>query len=306
MNLKVDLYKNNFGRKKFFNLIFLIPMRKILTKISKDHLQEGNRQIVFPAFDYISNEIALDGVFEKKERVTFFRWLSSLTISTKESVCIDIGANIGNHSLYFSDYYKKVYSFEPSERIFNILFLNSKLVNNIECFNFGCSNEDKTALLTSISTNRGGSFISSEEREGEIEKIKVKPLDETLQDINNVGLIKIDVEGHEYEVLEGAKKTIKDNMPIILFEQHENDFYDNSSPSIEFLKKVGYKDFAILRKYPRVKGNFLKQLIFNPILVLLFGDQTKIKLVKNIVPDFYEFIIALPDWFPLKNLEIKK
>ena len=69
---------------------------------------------------------------------------------------------------------------------------------------------------------------------------------------------------------------------------------------------MGYKDFAILKKYPRVKGNFLKQLIFNPMLVLLFGDQTRVELVKNIVPDFYEFIIALPDWFPLKNIEIEK
>ena len=93
--------------------------------------------------------------------------LNSLAISTKESVCIDIGANIGNHSLYFSDFYRKVYSFEPSEKIFNVLSLNSKLVNNIQCFNFGCSNEDKTALLSSVSTNRGGSFISSEEKEGE-------------------------------------------------------------------------------------------------------------------------------------------
>ena len=41
------------------------------------------------------------------------------------------------------------------------------------------------------------------------------------------------------------------------------------------------------------------------MLVLLFGDQTRIELVKNIVPDFYEFIIALPDWFPLKNKEIE-
>ena len=305
MNFKIDLFENNFGRKRFFKLIFLIPMRKMLTKISENHLKEGNRQIVFPAFDYISNEITLDGVFEKKELETFFSWLNSLAISTKESVCIDIGANIGNHSLYFSDYYRKVYSFEPSEKIFNVLSLNSKLVNNIQCFNFGCSNEDKTALLYSISTNRGGSYISSEEKEGETEKIEVKPLDAALQDIGNIGLIKIDVEGHEYEVLEGAKKTIKDNMPIILFEQHENDFSDNSSPSIEFLRKVGYKNFAILKKFPRVKGNFFKQLIFNPILVLLFGDQTRIELVKNIVPDFYEFIIALPDWFPLKNKEIE-
>ena len=68
---------------------------------------------------------------------------------------------------------------------------------------------------------------------------------------------------------------------------------------------MGYKNFAILKKFPRVKGNFFKQLIFNPMLVLLFGDQTRIELVKNIVPDFYEFIIALPDWLPLKNEEIE-
>ena len=64
MNLKIDLFKNNFGRKSFFKLIFLIPIRKMLAKISENHLKEGHRQIVLPAFVYISNEITLDGVFE--------------------------------------------------------------------------------------------------------------------------------------------------------------------------------------------------------------------------------------------------
>ena len=231
MNLKIELFKNNFGRKRFFNLIFLIPMRKMLTKISENHLKEGNRQIVFPAFDYISNEITLDGVFEKKELETFFNWLNSLAISTKESVCIDIGANIGNHSLYFSDYYRKVYSFEPSEKIFNVLSLNSKLVNNIQCFNFGCSNKDKTALLYSISTNRGGSFISSEEKEGETEKIKVKPLDATLQDIDNIGLIKIDVEGMEEVVLKGLSQSIPDNFKVMIV-------FENWNPNFNFNKII--------------------------------------------------------------------
>ena len=301
MKLQRNLFKNNFGRKKFFNLIFLIPTRKVLTKISEKHLKEGHRQIVFPAFDYLSNEITLDGIFEKKELDTFFTWLKHLGVSTQESIAIDIGANIGNHSLYFSDYYRQVYSFEPSKKIFKVLSLNSDLVTNIDCFNFGCSNKDSFALLSSISTNKGGSYITDEEKEGETEKIEVKALDKVLPEIEKVGLIKIDVEGHEFKALQGAEKTIRNNMPIILFEQHEYDFTNNSSPSIEFLKKVGYKKYAVLRKFPRVKGNFFKQLLINPLLVLIFGDQTRIELVRNIVPDFYEFIVALPDWFPLEN-----
>ena len=286
--------------ERIFTLIYRIPLRKILKRVSKNHLKKGYRQIVMPAFDYISNEIVVDGIFERKYLETFFRWLVELDISTEKSICIDIGANIGNHSLYFSEYYKQVYSFEPSERIFNILFANSKLVSNIECFKLGCSKEDKTVLLTLGGENLGGSFISSEEEQGETETIEVKPLDRILQDVSNVGLIKIDVEGHEHEVLQGAEKTIRHNMPIILFEQTEKEFSDNSSPSIDFLKKTGYKNFAVLRKFPRVKGGFFKQLLFNPLLVLVFGDQTRIEIEKNIVPGFYEFIIALPDWFPLK------
>ncbi|SVC57291.1 uncharacterized protein METZ01_LOCUS310145, partial [marine metagenome] len=158
-----------------------------------------------------------------------------------------------------------------------------------------------SALLSFTNTNKGGSYITEEEKQGETEKIEVKALDKVLPEIEKVGLIKIDVEGYEFKVLQGAEKTIRNNMPIILFEQHEYDFTNSTSPSIEFLKKVGYKKYAVLRKFPRVKGNFFKQLLINPLLVLIFGDQTRIELVRNIVPDFYEFIVALPDWLPLEN-----
>ena len=201
------LFTKSFGRLNFLNLIFLIPLRKILTKLSHKHLKEGRKQLVIQAFDYISNEIIVDGIFEKKELETFFSWITDLNIKTQKTIAIDIGANIGGHSLYFSNYYHKVISFEPNVRTYKILSLNSELVSNIDCFNLGLSDQDQSAILVVNKSNKGGAYIlakGSKKKLDETVNIELKKLDTFLPNLENVGLIKIDVEGHELQALKGA------------------------------------------------------------------------------------------------------
>ena len=56
-----------------------------------------------------------------------------------------------------------------------------------------------------------------------------------------VTAIKIDTEGHEYNVLEGAQKTIKNNNPEIIFEINRESF----NSSLNLLKKFGYSFYFI-------------------------------------------------------------
>ncbi len=62
---------------------------------------------------------------------------------------------------------------------------------------------------------------------------------------NKIGFIKIDVEGHEYEVIEGGKQTILENKPILLIEiekRHSNRSVDSS---INYINKLGYKSYYV-------------------------------------------------------------
>src|SRR5207248_6020028 len=128
---------------------------------------------------------------------------------------LDIGANIGNHGLYFSDYFKKVRCVEPSRRIFSVLKLNSEIVTNIECHNFGLSSSDRIASLRSDATNIGSGAVD-DTLDAVAEQIVLKRLDAVDFGTEEIKLLKIDVEGHEYDALKGARGTISKHAPIIL------------------------------------------------------------------------------------------
>ena len=86
--------------------------------------------------------------------------------------------------------------------------------------------------------------------------IQLDTVDDVLDKEDKIGLIKMDVEGHEWFVLKGAEKTIKKNKPIIIFE-HNAVEDENDMDVIKLLKSYGYHDY-----YEIVDGwEYLKQYL---------------------------------------------
>tara|TARA_B110000208_G_scaffold191711_2_gene259723 strand:- start:3347 stop:4123 length:777 start_codon:yes stop_codon:yes gene_type:complete len=143
--------------------------------------------------------------------------------SDKNKICLDIGANIGTHSIILSNYFLKVYSFEPQIDNYNILLKNIKINNckNIISFNKGLSNKEANLKMKCFDKNKknniGAIGISKDIDKG-CESIKTITLDSL--NINNINFIKIDIEGHEYQAFLGGLKTLKKNKPTIIFEEH--------------------------------------------------------------------------------------
>ena len=149
--------------------------------------------------------------------------LSALHLINKylpdNSTILDIGANIGSHSIYWAKERcaKKVYAFEPLNTTYDILTENIKL-NSLENIviphNFGLYNKETNArILYFWKENLGGtSFIPDEN--GDFKLITLDSLD--IKD--KIDLIKIDVEGAEIQTLEGALETINANKPVIVIE----------------------------------------------------------------------------------------
>ncbi|WP_233840489.1 FkbM family methyltransferase [Dyella sp. 2HG41-7] len=268
-------------------------MIQLLRQQSNKHIAEHRKQLVVFSFDFIAHNINLNGVYEKDDLDTFFEWLESSGVDLKDATAIDIGANIGNHSLYFSSHFKRVVSFEPHPRIFKVLSLNAELVDNLTCHNVGLSDQEGSAILSGPANNFGRSTIG-ELRDARSVDIMLTTLD-TFREFDNVKLIKIDVEGHEYKVLQGAKNVIQQHKPIILFEQHVEDFKNGESQILSLLKEFGYRSFATVRRYPLPLPSALKFLV-TPLQRIVQGEQTRIVQTSRIAPDFYSFIIALPDW----------
>ena len=82
-----------------------------------------------------------------------------------------------------------------------------------------------------------------------------------------------------------------------MFEHHLQNFKSNYSPTINFLKKNGYKKFAIVASNPRISifDSFITKLFKNIAHFWLNNMSFTVSLEDKIKPDYYPFIIAIPD-----------
>lgn len=259
-------------------------------------LGEDKKQLLVFAFDHIAHKINLKGIYEKEELEFLIDWIKTKHHHLFKGTAIDIGANIGNHSLFFADYFYKVKSFEPNIRTYQALYANSKLSNNIETFNFGISDQEQSLLLNVSKNNVGGSFLLEKRNnntEVNADLVQLFKLDTVLDENEKITLMKIDVEGHESKVLKGAKNIIEKHKPLILFELNLNAFINGQSEEIAILKKYGYNKFATIESTPRVfsRGQNRLQRIVN----FVFSNEKCIVIKDDIKPDNYYFIIAIPE-----------
>jgi FkbM family methyltransferase len=131
-----------------------------------------------------------------------------------QRVIVDVGANIGNHSLYFAAFMAPtaVHAFEPLPA--NLRLLEANVRNWPAVIVHALALSDKAAVLhmTPVPTNMGASAITDD---GPV-AVAAATLDSF--DFADVTLLKIDVEGHEEHVLAGAQLTIARCHPPVLVE----------------------------------------------------------------------------------------
>ena len=264
-------------RFKYFYLILLkiFVRANFNTKNDKfNSLFEFNPVIFFN--DTISNEINIDGVYEKNQ-------LDIIKPFLKRDIFIDIGANLGNHTLYFNKYFKNIYSFEPHPLTFKLLEINTNYKSNIEIFNFGLSEQEKkTSVIIKSQNNVGGEDYKENNNNGKIkEDVFFKNFDEIYNFKNQISFIKIDVEGNELDVLKSMNKNLTNNRAIILIEFDVKNFSENNE-IVMFLKKAGYNFFYFFETNKildlRIRNLFT---IFFKIIFFGFTEKVRLRDVNN-------------------------
>jgi FkbM family methyltransferase len=146
---------------------------------------------------------------------------------------LDIGANIGIDSMLMSQSVGKngkVYSFEPSQRIFKTLSENINTINtfekNIELINKWVGSKVETVQLYMDTNNPGGTSICHNYGWSS-ESIEIITID-SLQ-LGKVDFIKMDIEGYEYEAFLWMKNLLEDNAAIKIIFEWSPQFYANLS-----------------------------------------------------------------------------
>jgi len=255
-----------------------------LKKLSKFYISTGEANLCAPAFDIITHEVLVFGRYETKALTILTRWFNSLPSCFLNGIAIDVGANIGNHSIWLAKNFLSVIALEPVKKTFELLKLNTESFKNISINNTAASsNFGESHITINDLHNMGGAHISSQTEDSE--PIRLTPLD-SLELEAPLSLIKIDAESHEYDVLLGARELMKKYLPVIIFEQHKSEINDGTSASIELLRSQGYDFFLTFQ------NNFNKNKGFNLICKILGACHLSLVETKYFEKKNYQLIVA--------------
>ena len=212
------------------SILSIFLWKKLLAKEERGKVRVGYTN------DYITKYTLVFGLYEELE-LEFMK-----SFSSPETILYDIGANIGNHSVFLSDYYKKVVSFEPDPFTFQILKLNTQHLENVECLNFGLGDQNILANMTRNSGNSGANSITNNSaNEGDV---AVKVFDE-LGFEEGPSVFKIDVEGYELHVIKGMIGALSGADNTIFLELNNKSDSKKTIETFNMLKKIGYSAYEI-------------------------------------------------------------
>ena len=171
-------------------------------------------------------------VWEKKIIKIFNKYVK------KDDTVLDVGSYIGLHTFTLSELANKVYSFEPVPLISKCVekSIKAKNIKNVIHLNVACGD---TSHKTFIHTNHNGdSSLAGIRDHMFIQKFEcqVIKLDDKIYE--SIKLIKIDVEGSEWSVLNGASRIIEDCKPIIILETFKTK--RNLKNLVEFCEYYNY------------------------------------------------------------------
>lgn len=176
--------------------------------------------------------------------------LENLKLSTisdllsKDSTVVDVGANIGWFTINVSKYLGNaglVIAIEPGKvnsRRFKVALQMYPIQPSIRFEPCALSDTHDVGYLMLDPKNPANHQINISSQSGE--KVELKTLDSLVENEKHITLVKIDVQGHELEVLVGGTETLKKHSPILLVEI-DNRVESSSAEKIwKYLDSVGY------------------------------------------------------------------
>jgi FkbM family methyltransferase len=220
-------------------------------------LEEGHQRLIKARHGYvlynrndtvIGRSIEVYGEYFESEVGVFRRFVGA------GDVALDIGANIGTHTLALARLTGPqgfVYAFEPQRLVFQTLCANMALnsLTNVHCVNAAVGEEPGTLRLSDPDpgqpNNFGGAQVDTLAGTPQGMPVTRIALDDFL-DVDRLKLVKIDVEGMESQVLRGARRTLERFKPLLYV---ENAFPDKSPELVTVLEESGYRSYWHLARF---------------------------------------------------------
>lgn len=170
-----------------------------------------------------------------------------------DSVFVDIGTNKGIYLYQAEKKIKlgKIFGFEPNQSLVNYI---QPLFPNIKLFPLAVSSTTGTSVLHIPKKGNGlqDTRASLEDMGDAVEKIEIKTI--TLDDwakqenVSKIDLVKIDVEGHEFDTIKGCKTILENIKPTFIIEIELRHAKYEINEIFDFIKGYGYEVFYFDRK----------------------------------------------------------
>tara|TARA_X000001036_G_C20676310_1_gene804316 strand:+ start:369 stop:1223 length:855 start_codon:yes stop_codon:yes gene_type:complete len=211
-------------------------------------------------------------------------------ILTPSDVVIEVGSNIGSHTLALATTVNKgvVFAFEPQNVVFQNLCANISInsITNCFCFNSALSDKkDEELYFPNYDFTRENNFAAmnlSNEISKNYLQTKVDTLDNRFSNCQRLKLLKTDAEGMEVNILKGGLDLIKRTKPF-LYVENDITYIDKSQELIELIWSMGYRAFWHLIPFYS-KNNFFKNennLFQNLFSCNMFGVSNDISINTN-------------------------
>ena len=189
-------------------------------------------------------------IFSKNEKEMYL--IKELV--NKNSFSIDIGGNRGVYAFYLYKISKQLKVFEPNPECYNILKYWSKNISNIEIIKKALSNKIGVSnLLIPIDKNgikhdASGKLLTNNNYISNSVKYKIETTTLDNCKFPRIDFIKIDVEGHELNIIKGATKTLSESQPALLIEIEERHSKNSIKKMNEVLASLNYNGFFYFKR----------------------------------------------------------
>ncbi len=177
----------------------------------------------------------------------------------KHLKCIDVGANIGDTvASFYKNEADLFLAIEPNPNYYKFLTANWNWNKNVKTLAVICSSGSGDGTFA-VQERNGTASILEADTGNRMLKQTLDQIAHVYPDFSNPTVIKIDTDGHDFEVIKGAAKLISRNLPIVLFECDtftNANYVEECINTLNLFKQSGYNSFLLYDNYGYLMGKF--------------------------------------------------
>lgn len=275
----------------------LMLRRRLLRALTARPSAHGHPRFAVLANDTVSEEVLVAGLYEEALLLMLFdHLLKPRQAEFAGGVALDIGANIGNHSVFMARYFARVLSVEPNPTALALLRCNLLLAgaHHVQVLPVGLADAPGTLeFRQNESGNLGGSgFAFTGLQAGHAITCDVVRGDDLFTPELLGGplrLVKIDIEGAELAALKGLAATLEREQPLVLFESNRATGAGGGREVFALLRELGYAQFLAIDEVRWFQGRIGRLLTR-----LVVGERLRVQPIEAPEHPPYSLIVAVP------------